>query len=168
MKYILTILLFGILATSCESTNNIYLVRHAEKSGEPANDPHLTKEGKQRAETLKDLLKNKNINAIFSTQTNRTEETAKPLSMLLNIPVQYYGNDTLPEFLQTVAALKKNTLIVGHSNTTVTMISSLRFRQTITYINEDDYDNLFIIKVKNGKAVKLTETTYGTNSPQGK
>jgi len=143
-------------------------VRHAEKSTAPANDPHLTKDGKQRAETLKDLLKIKNINSIFSTQTNRTEETAKPLSMLLNIPVQYYGNDTLPEFLQTVAALKKNTLIVGHSNTTVTMISSLRFRQTITYINEDDYDNLFIIKVKNGKAVKLTETTYGTNSPQGK
>jgi broad specificity phosphatase PhoE len=113
-------------------------------------------------------LKNKNINSIFSTQTNRTVETATPLSRLLNIPVQYYGNDTQLEFLQTVAALKKNTLIVGHSNTTVTMISSLPFRQTITYINEDDYDNLFIIKVKNGKAVKLTETIYGANSPQGK
>ncbi len=160
MKYILTILLFSILATSCESTNNIYLVRHAEKSTEPANDPHLTKEGKQRAETLKDLLKNKNINAIFSTQTNRTIQTTTPLGQFINIPIQHYGNDSLPGFLQSVISSKKNVLIVGHSNTLIPMIGSLNLPYAIKNIADNDYANLFIIKVKGGKAIKITETTY--------
>jgi len=161
MKYILTILLFSILATSCESTNNIYLVRHAEKSTEPANDPHLTKEGKQRAETLKDLLKNKNINAIFSTQTNRTIQTTTPLGGLINIPIQHYANNLLPGFLQSVISSKKNVLIVGHSNTLIPMIGSLNLPYAIKNIGDNDYANLFIIKVKRGKAIKITETTYG-------
>ncbi len=170
MKFIIctAVCLSILFFSSCQSTNDIYIVRHAEKSAEPVSDPHLTIEGKQRAETLKDLLKDKKIKAIFSTEKNRTAETATPLSRLLNIPVQYYGNDTLPAFLRTVAKLKKNLLIVGHSNTTVTMISSLRLLQTITYIPEDDYDNFFILKVKNGKVLKLIETTYGTISPKVK
>ena len=168
MKYILTILLFGILATSCQSTNNIYLVRHAEKSTEPANDPHLTKQGKQRAETLKDLLKNKKINAIFSTETNRTIQTTTPLNRLINIPIQHYGNDSLPGFLQSVIGSKKNVLIVGHSNTLIPMIGSLNLPYAIKNIADNDYATLFIIKVKGGKAIKITKTTYGTNSPRGK
>ncbi|MEJ7822433.1 MAG: histidine phosphatase family protein, partial [Chitinophagaceae bacterium] len=134
MKYILTILLFSILATSCESTNNIYLVRHAEKSTEPANDPHLTIEGKQRAETLKDLLKDKKIKAIFSTETNRTIQTTTPLGRLINIPIQHYGNDSLPGFLQSVISSKKNVLIVGHSNTLIPMIGSLNLPYAIKNI----------------------------------
>ncbi len=170
MKFIICAALFLSTSffTSCQSTNEIYIVRHAEKSAEPASDPHLTTDGKFRAETLKDLLKDKNIKAIFSTDKNRTVETATPLSRFLNLPIQNYGNDTLPRFLQGLIGSKKNTLVVGHSNTTVTMISSLRLPQNITYIPEDDYDNFFILKVKNGKAVKLTETTYGTVSPKVK
>ncbi|MBA3673394.1 MAG: histidine phosphatase family protein [Chitinophagaceae bacterium] len=170
MNFIICTALFlsTFFFTSCQSTNEIYIVRHAEKSAEPASDPHLTTDGKFRAEILKDILKDKKIKAIFSTEKNRTMETAAPLSRLLNIAVQYYRNDTLPGFLKTVAKLKKNSLIVGHSNTTVTMISSLRLPQTITYIPEDDYDNFFIIKVKNGRVLKLTETTYGTVSPKVK
>lgn len=159
-------LFFSILfCYSCQSTNEIYIVRHGEKTVEPVNDPLLTTEGKQRAEILKDLLKDKKIKAIYSTQRTRSKETAKPLSNLLNIPVQIYGNDTLPAFIRGVIGLKKNALIVGHSNTSVTMISSLNLPHTVTFIPEDDFDNMFIIKVKGGRAVKITETTYGTISP---
>lgn len=169
MKFIIvTCFLYGFFLTGCHSTSTIYIVRHAEKSSEPANDPHLTSEGKQRAETLKDLLKDKNIKRIFSTDKNRTIETATPLSRSLNLPIQNYGNDTLPRFLQGLIRSKKNTLVIGHSNTSIIMINSLHLPQTITYISEDDYDNLFIIKVKDGKTIKLTETTYGVISPKVK
>ncbi|HEV8080637.1 MAG TPA: histidine phosphatase family protein, partial [Chitinophagaceae bacterium] len=72
MKFIICTALFLSIFffIGCQSTSNIYIIRHAEKSAEPANDPHLTSEGKQRAETLKDLLKDKNIKAIFSTDKN--------------------------------------------------------------------------------------------------
>lgn len=159
------VLLSAALITSCQSTNEIYIVRHAEKTLEPANDPLLTPEGKQRAELLKEILKDKNIKAIYSTRRVRTSETAKPLSALINIPIQYYSNDTLPQFLQNLILAKKNALIIGHSNTSITMIKSLNLPQTVTFIPEDDYDNMFIIKVKNGKAVKIIEKTYGVVSP---
>jgi Fructose-2,6-bisphosphatase len=164
MKFFLYILLL-IIFTGCQSTHKIYIVRHAEKSAEPANDPHLTAEGKQRAEDLKTYLKDKNIKAIFSTETNRTIETGTPLSRLINQPIEYYNNDTLSYFLQKMLNLKKNVLIVGHSNTSVMMLDELKLPHTITFIPDNDYDNMAIIKVKKGKAIKLTETTYGAVSP---
>lgn len=153
------------LFISCQNTREIYIIRHAEKSNEPANNPHLTIEGKVRAEALKFFLKDKNIKVVFSTQTARTIETAKPLSRLINIPIQYYGNDTLPAFVQKVISLKKNAVIVGHSNTVVFMLNSLDLPHTITSIPDNDYDNMFIIKTKNGRAKKIKETTYGMVSP---
>ncbi|MEJ7675077.1 MAG: hypothetical protein WKF59_20830 [Chitinophagaceae bacterium] len=56
----------------------------------------------------------------------------------------------------------KNVLIVGHSNTLIPMIGSLNLPYAIKNIADNDYANLFIIKVKGGKAIKITETTYGT------
>lgn len=154
--------LSALYLISCQSTNQIYIVRHAEKSTQPANDPHLSIEGKVRAETLKFLLKDKNIKAIFSTATKRTIETATPLSSLINIPVKYYGNDTLQKFLLMVSGLKKNALIVGHSNTCIAMLNELDLSHTITFIPDNGYENIFIIKTKNGKPLKITETYYNS------
>ena len=168
MKFFVCIAFFlsALFLISCQTTNQIYIVRHAEKSTEPANDPHLSIEGKVRAETLKSLLKDKNITAIFSTSTKRTVETATPLSSLINIPIQYYGNDTLQKFLQMVSGLKKNALIVGHSNTCIAMLNELDLPHTITSIPDNGYENIFIIKVKKGKPLKITETLYNFLSTQ--
>ena len=168
MKFFIYIAFFLSVSflISCQSTNQIYIVRHAEKSTVSPNDPHLSIEGKVRAETLKSLLKEKNIKAIFSTATKRTLGTATPLSSLINIPIQYYGNDTLQKFLQMVSGLKKNVLIVGHSNTCIAMLNELDLPHTITSIPDNGYENIFIIKTKNGKPLKITETYY--NSPASK
>ena len=84
MKFCLYIVFLScFLLISCQSTKEIYIVRHAEKSTEPANNPHLTIEGKVRAETLKFFLKDKNIKAVFSTQTSRTIETAYHCNIIL-------------------------------------------------------------------------------------
>lgn len=169
MKFCLYIIFLSVfLLTGCQNIKEINIVRHAEKSTEPPNNPHLTIEGKVRAEALKFFLKDKNITAIFSTQTSRTVETATPLSNLINIPIEYYGNDTLPAFVQRVIGLKKNALIVGHSNTVIYMLNGLHLPYTITNITDNDYDNMFIIKVKNGKAKNIKETTYGMVSPPNK
>ena len=164
--YILPVLLFSIgCFTACNYTHHIYIVRHAEKSAEPPSDPHLNIEGKVRAEILKGLLKEKNIQTIYATEKVRSVETATPLSRLTNVPIQYYGNDSLPAFLQEVIRRNKNALIVGHSNTCVTMISSLNLDHSITFIPDNGYDNLFIVKIRHGKTLKLTETKYGAASP---
>ena len=157
------LLLFS--SCSCQNTNDIYIVRHAEKSTEPAYNPPLTAEGKKRAETLKEILKDKNIKAIFSTPTVRTMETAVPLSNLINVPIQFYNNDTMAVFLQKIIDLKKNVLIVAHSNTILPMLDRLQLSHNITSIPDNVHNNIFIIKTKDNKAVTLTETTYEALSP---
>lgn len=158
MRLLLILLVFGI--TSCKTTT-IYLVRHAEKSVLPAENPHLSDEGKTRAMALRDILITKNVMHIYSTNYNRTLETASPLSLSSGINIQLYKPDTSGRFLTKIKSLKSNLLIVGHSNTVLLMLDSLGLHPAIKSIPENDYDNLFIISVKNGKVKKLTESKYG-------
>jgi broad specificity phosphatase PhoE len=148
----------------------VYIVRHAEKSTNPPQDPDLTAEGRKRAENLAQELKNKGITEVYSTDTRRTRQTAEPFSLQSDIPVQIYKNDTLLKFLYHVLDAEKNTLIVGHSNTTIQMLTELGLKPGIKSIPDNDYDNLFIVTLKSkegtgGYNLKLKEKTYGKKSP---
>ena len=163
MKYL--ILLCALIFGSCQNTTKIYIVRHAEKNITPANDPQLSQAGLRRAEELKEVLKGKNIGNIFSTNTYRTRETAMPLSMQINVPMQLYVMDTVKRFLAHVSNMRTNVLVIGHSNTLLPMLDYLGVQHTVTAIGDYTYNNLFIVTVKKGKAVKVEETTYGAENP---
>ncbi|MEO5647606.1 MAG: phosphoglycerate mutase family protein [Chitinophagaceae bacterium] len=164
MRSLIIVFVSSLLLLSCKSTT-IYLVRHAEKNAQPTDNPHLTDEGKTRAIILRDLLKDKDVRHIYSTNYHRTMETATPLSSSTGVNIEIYKNDTLGKFLNKIKALSGNVLIVGHSNTAITMLDSLRLTHTIKSIPDNDYDNLFIILVKNGRVKNLTESKYGALSP---
>lgn len=129
MKQILSILFFAYLVCSCSHTT-YYIVRHAEKATASPNmssDVPLTDAGKARANKLRDLLKDKNIGFIFSTQTIRTTSTAKPLSELIGVPISIYNpRDTSAAFINQLKTIeKKNVLVVGHSNTVDDIVTSV-------------------------------------------
>ncbi|MFC5271491.1 histidine phosphatase family protein [Adhaeribacter terreus] len=73
-----------------EKATIVYLVRHAEKSTNHPDDPDLNAAGKARAEALKEILLNKDISAIYSTNYKRTKQTAEPLAKARNLAVQQY------------------------------------------------------------------------------
>lgn len=152
------------------SNTKLYIVRHAEKSTQPPDNPDLTAEGRQRAEELASLLKNSDIRTIYSTETRRTQQTAAPLSLQTGIAVQPYKNDTLPKFLQRVLDGGQNALIVGHSNSVIKMLTELGLKPTMNEIADNDYDNFFIVTKKSkdgsgGHQLKLKQKTYGKKSP---
>ncbi|MEY3060012.1 MAG: hypothetical protein RL000_1364, partial [Bacteroidota bacterium] len=124
---ILLVSLIAISFFSC-STAKIFFVRHAEKSLAVKNDPPLTPEGEKRAIELEKILKGKKIKHIYSTQTNRTISTAKPLAESLSLPISYYAHDTMPKFLYRMLESGDNALVVGHSNTVLKMIEELDLR----------------------------------------
>lgn len=172
MKKIFLLALMPLMLVHCRSTK-VYIVRHAEKSTMPAKDPDLTAEGRARAQSLAGYLGKKQIKAIYSTQTRRTQQTAEPLSLQTGVAVSPYTNDTLAKFLYRVLDAEKNTLIVGHSNTVLKMVQELSLKPSIKEIPDNDYDNLFIIVVKSkdgpaGYELKLKERTYGKKSPNTK
>ena len=153
----------------CNSAK-VYIVRHAEKSTNPPKDPDLTADGRERAENLAMLLKNKKIKAVYSTDTRRTRQTAEPFTLQEGLSIQSYNNDTLQKFLYKILDAEQNALIVGHSNTVIRMLTELDLKPTIKEIPDNDYDNLYMVTLlsKNGTGgykLKLKEKTYGKISP---
>jgi phosphohistidine phosphatase SixA len=169
MKNYLAGLLFCLLLTSCSQT--FYIVRHAEKEVASAsgtmmsNDPPLSDPGKQRAEALKGTLKGKKIGYIFSTNTIRTRSTAEPLRARLNLTTETYQPLPDQSFIDRLLSLKKNVLLVGHSNTVDDVVNKLCGSIKIPAdLPDTAYDNLFVIR-KKGKRLVFENRKYGSPSP---
>ena len=109
-----------------------------------ANDPPLSEAGKVRALVLKQELNNKHISHIYSTNTARTMSTAEPLSRVIKIKIELYGNiDSLVHLIQST---KGNVLIVGHSNTVDDIVNKLCGEKKIAAdLTDSEYDDLFVI-----------------------
>ena len=143
IAYLITLLVFAI---SCQTTN-YYVVRHAEKAKEPRQDPPLTTEGEQRAERLKEIMLSKDIEKVFSSNYVRTKETARPTAEALNLTLELYDPGGQDSFVSALKTMKKNTLVVGHSNTIRYVINGLMESDTLKQdLQDDEYSNLFIIK----------------------
>ena len=137
----------------------IILFRHAEKMN-TSRDPDLSPVGIERSNTLFHMLKDLEITAIYSTSYKRTMQTIQPLADSLELPVNPYDPRDLTGFAEM---LKKTTVVIlvsGHSNTTPTL-SSLILGYEVAKINEDEYDNLFIITSASTNPV-LTKLRYPT------
>jgi phosphohistidine phosphatase SixA len=155
-------MLVGSMFSSCSTTSTIYVVRHGEKVA-PSGDVALSSEGLQRAETLKDSLAKKNITAVYSTNSKRTQQTAGPTASHFGKPIITYNNG---DSLMQVLVNRKNarTLIAGHSNTVPNMLRAVGLQTSFTgNIPDNQYDNLFIVTVKwkKSKTVTLKEVKYG-------
>jgi phosphohistidine phosphatase SixA len=169
MKCISLLLCFSLLLTACSRT--YYVVRHAEKAAPGPNmssDVPLTPAGEQRALALRDSLLNKKIGHIFSTNTVRTKSTAAPLATALQLPTTLYEPKPDSSFIRMLGKLKKNTLIVGHSNTVDDIVNGLCLNNKIIVdLNDTEYDKLYIVRLTRkwwGKYYNLKETKYGMPS----
>jgi phosphohistidine phosphatase SixA len=145
-----TLVLIIALFVSCSATN-YYIVRHAEKETQGSNmssDVPLSSNGKERAEALKNVLHNKKIKNIFSTNTIRTTATAKPTSDATGVNIDHYD----PRDTGFVARLKTirtgNSLIVGHSNTVDDIVNKLTGQNLLQDLPDSQYGDLFILKKK--------------------
>ena len=130
----------------------IYLVRHGEKAAD-GNDPSLTPQGRQRAQNIATMLHRAGIQAIFSSATARTLETAKPLSTSLGLPVQQYDAGRPEVLVDKVKALQGPVLVVGHSNTLPQLVR-LFGGAPGTEIGDNEYDRVY--QLVNGADGKVT------------
>lgn len=123
----------------------IYVVRHAERSLDPPDDPHLTEAGYRRAQLLVDQVESREVSAILSTDTRRTRETAAPLAEAAGLPVHVYDPRdpaSLDRLLADPASYGRVVLVVGHSNTVPAIVERLT-GTAVEPIDEDEYDRLY-------------------------
>lgn len=150
----ISILILISISFSSVADSTVFLVRHAEKQTDAGKDPALTEQGKQRAINIAALLSNKNITAIYSTDYQRTQQTAAPLAQKLGIKVLSYDPGKLSEFAESIKSSDKNVLIVGHSNTTPALVVHFG-GESHGDIDESEYDRLYQLELSD-KDVKTT------------
>lgn len=159
--FILT--LFAQLSIAQQRTT-IYLVRHAEKdlsvTGNP--DPALSGDGLQRSFDLRDKLGKEKIEAIFSTRYKRTEQTGAPLAQLIGKEIIPYDATSNQELVKKISESYKgkSVLVVGHSNTVLSIAKAFGATPATQEIKDDQYNLLFRIIIE-GEKLTYTELTYG-------
>jgi len=166
MKNYLYLLLCLLFLSACERPvqTTYYIVRHGEKVDD-SSDPALSVAGQERAETLKKLLADKKISAVYSTKYIRTTSTAKPLADAMQLSIQNYDPRNQKPFVEELKKIEgKNILVVGHSNTIRHIANGLYEKDTLTKdLEETDFDNLYIVKRQSApkKKLKFETKTYG-------
>lgn len=159
----ISLMLFAQVFANAQSTT-VYVVRHAEKDmTNPSNpDPSLSGEGLQRSFDLRDILAKEKIDAVFSTNYKRTIQTGNPLSMLINKEIIMYDPSKNQELIKTILENHKGkkVLIVGHSNTILTLIKAFGATPSTEQLQDTQYNLLFELKISPQKTT-LTERTYG-------
>lgn len=153
---------FFLLVTSLacaqqpEASTTLFLVRHAEKADQ-TDASLLTDRGKARAEKLADMLRDANVQAVYSTAYVRTRETARPLAERRSLTVQTY-NAKDAGFAETLlkAHAGQRVLVVGHSNTIPKLVNALA-GTSLPNLTDTEYDALFVVTVpKTGPPTVLT------------
>jgi 2,3-bisphosphoglycerate-dependent phosphoglycerate mutase len=147
-------------------TTRIYIVRHAEKNMQNPSDtdPPLSKLGHERANDLRDLLKEVHLDAIFSTNTIRTEETARPVAKYYKLKLQEYEAKSINALVEKIHKYYtgENILVVGHSNTVRPTIQALGGTPSVTTsIPDTVYNLLYIVTIDASGTVEVEEKTYG-------
>ncbi|MEL7039906.1 MAG: histidine phosphatase family protein [Pseudomonadota bacterium] len=136
-------------------SHQIYLVRHAEKQA--GLNPSLTTAGQARAERLADILADKGLTEIHSTNLKRTLETAAPIAARTGLPVSLYEANDLDAFAETLAARPGVHLVVGHSNTTPPLAAALGGNPGDEIDEASEYDRLYVITLGVGEVTSKIE-----------
>ncbi len=154
-------LLLGATNTPSDETV-VIVVRHAEKSAAPSDDPPLSDAGRKRADALSRALSKAGVKAIFATQYQRTQQTVEPTAQALQIPVTKVDAANTPALVAQVLEKHRGqvVLIAGHSNTIPEIIAALG-GGPIPAIAETDFDNLFIVSIPVTGPARLLHLKYG-------
>lgn len=157
------VVVFAYFATFSRPVTTVILVRHAEKNLEPNNkDPDLSPEGFARAQEIARIFAETNVSAIYATQYKRTQQTVKPLSDRISVPVTILDASQSDELVQRIqTSLRGQTIFVAGHNNTVPAIAAALSGETYPAIAESEYDNLFVVTVYRFGKAKVLKLKYG-------
>ena len=144
-----------------------------KKTGRREDIP-LTDAGAKRAKDLAWVIQNVKIDVVFSTDTVRTKNTARPMAETKGIDPKLYTYKTYEELQPFLDSILKNyrgktVLISGHSDDVPAMLAMLRKDfgkgENVRIIDKPVYDNLFIVFVPPKGQVVVLNLKYGQSTP---
>lgn len=147
--------------------STFYFIRHAEKDRTDSNntDPELTQKGLGRAMHWAEILKDTELDAIYSTDYLRTSMTAAPTSVKKDIDVQYYDPRDIDLEQFKMDNLNKTALVVGHSNSTPDFVNKMIGEEKYASLDESNNGTLFIVQMINETAT-VQQLHFNCNCPE--
>jgi 2,3-bisphosphoglycerate-dependent phosphoglycerate mutase len=167
MKPLLILFTLLMLATgkdviAQQPITTFIFLRHAEKIVDGSKDPDLSEAGRNRVEALVKLLSKTKIDAIYSTNYKRTQNTVSPLAQAHSLSILNYDGGKMEEVDAMLAKFQGETVVVcGHSNTTPTIINYLTGnKDEFKNFDDADYGNIIIVSIEKKGEAKVTWLRY--------
>ncbi|MBE9489947.1 MAG: histidine phosphatase family protein [Bacteroidetes bacterium] len=139
-------------------TTTYYFIRHAEKdrSDKTNKNPNLIQSGILRAAKWSLVLEHEKFDAVYSTDYNRTKQTAQPTAEMNNVEITIYNPRELnsEEFIKNTKG--KTVLVVGHSNTTPKFVNAVIGNEKYDSIDDSNNANLYIVTISSSGEISDT------------
>jgi len=167
MKPIQKVLLAFFIIISIQSCSHkqepktIYLVRHAEKQL-VGDDPELSVAGTARAKKLGQILADKNISKVYSTNTIRTKATVQPLVDTQNgLTIEIYDAKKHDELVKDLRSGIGNAIVVGHSNTIHHVANYFVGNdEKFPELEDIEYDFIFVVTLEKDGSSKVERKLF--------
>ena len=158
-------------AVAAQPVSAVFIVRHCEKAGTPADDPPLTTEGMDRAIRLATVFKNAAVNHLIASEKIRTQQTLDPLREEKGIQpgdVAAIGDEAkVAETADGVVKLINTfnagdvTVVAQHSTTIIPILKKLGVPDAdANSVNTGVYDNLLLVLLPAGGTPQLIKLVY--------
>jgi broad specificity phosphatase PhoE len=157
--------LLAVLAYRSVTTTTVVLIRHAEKALSTIDDPPLSAEGEQRSERLAQMFGDSGgagrLDAIYVTNTRRTQQTAAPLAARLHLtPIVLPAADIAATAVRLLSEHRGGTvLLLCHSNTLPQLVRELSGKQ-IEPIADSDYSEIYVLGVPRFGGASILRLKY--------
>ena len=135
----------------------VYIVRHAERADDGAaatDDPPLSTAGWERAYLLARMLADAGLTQIHSSDFIRTRSTGLPTSESTGLDIESYDLRDLVGFGRRLRATPGRHLVVGHSNSSVSLLEVLGGAPEDP-IAPLEYDRLYIVTLAEGRTTSV-------------
>ena len=135
-----------------QDTTTLIVTRHAEVATLGGRDPGLTAAGQRRANVLARTMRFINVDfgvdGIFVAPTRRARDTAVPLAMRSDAPVQTIDDpaDTDALIQQIMTEYKGDVvLVVTDAEYIKPLVRAMKGSRKVQPIDPDEFDNIYIV-----------------------
>jgi len=133
-----------------QNVRTIFFVRHADKVSDET-DALLSESGHRRAECLAKTLADAHIQQIYTSDLQRTQQTAAPLAEQLHLKPVAIPLSKVNDLIEAVRSDRAaNILVVWHDLTLPKILLALGAPE-ITPIAHTEYDRFFILTFSSDK-----------------
>ena len=145
-----------------QNVRTIFFVRHADKVSDDI-DALLNEAGHRRAECLAKTLADAHIQQIYTSDLQRTQQTAAPLAAQLHLKPVAIPLSKVDDLIEAIRSEKAaNILVVWHDATLPKILRALGAPE-IPPIAHTEYDRFFILTFdadKKGSKPRFTSLRY--------